>query len=122
MNATATRRLDRPRSSAGESDGPAIEASPAELLELLNDTYTRQICAALGEAPKPAREVCQACECSRPTVYRRLDRLEAAGIVETTMRYEPDGNHRRVFHLRVDGVTVELRADGLSVEVETNGP
>lgn len=98
-------RLDRPRSSGtGEEPEPA----PNEVLELLDDQYARSILTALTEGPKPARELVGACEGSRPTVYRRLDRLESAGLVASHTALHPDGHHRKEFSATVDRITLSL--------------
>ncbi len=60
-----------------------------------------------------------ALDASKSTVYRRLERLEAAGLAESTLTIDPDGNHRKRFHA-VDAVLeFDLSPGGLSVSVGT---
>ncbi|AAV48294.1 winged helix-turn-helix transcriptional regulator [Haloarcula sp. JP-Z28] len=102
------------RSSSGSDEmhaGPTAD----ELLSCLEDQYTRQIVTALQDGPMPARDIVAACDCSRPTVYRRLKELKAATVVTTAMRYDPDGHHRKVFTLQVDQITLKLQSDGIIV-------
>lgn len=89
--------------------GPAVD----ELLSCLEDRYTRQIMTTLQDGPMPARDIVASCDCSRPTVYRRLNDLETAGVVTTTMQCNPDGHHRKMFLLQVDQITLELQPDGI---------
>lgn len=97
-------------------DQSADEGSvdPKELLRLLGDEYTRAVVDALGTESLPAREIATRAGVSRPTVYRRLDRLEAAGVVEPTMTIDPDGHHRQAFRITIDGLDVHLGDAGVS--------
>ena len=79
-----------------------------QLLRLLGDEYTRAVVDALGSESLPAREIAARADVSRPTVYRRLDRLETAGVVEPTMTVDPNGHHRQAFELTIDGIDIHL--------------
>jgi DNA-binding transcriptional ArsR family regulator len=126
---TETASNDRPdaadeRSSTTRSttDGmtdsdPSPDVATDDLLELLGDEYACDILRTIEENPMPAREIVEQRDMSRPTVYRRLDRLTEAGIVATRMRPDPDGHHRQVFHLVVDEIEFHLGADGVDSHV-----
>lgn len=88
-----------------------------ELLTLLGDDYTRDILATLGDESLPAREISDRADVSRPTVYRRLNRLEDAGVVETTMEIHLDGKHRKQFQIVLDEVAVSLVGDLAVVDI-----
>jgi DNA-binding transcriptional ArsR family regulator len=110
--------VPRRRPDDGGSDGaPPID----ELLELLDDEYARAVLEAIESEAKAAREIVAACDASRPTVYRRLNRLEDAGLVDTRTTYDPDGHHRQVYRARVEEVTLRLGPDGLDAEVTLDG-
>lgn len=96
------------RSSGSE---PTVDAE--EFLSLLGDEYTREILTTLGDQSLPAREIVDRSSVSRPTVYRRLDRLEEAGLVETTMSLHPDGHHRKEFRIVVEKVELRPGDDAL---------
>jgi predicted transcriptional regulator len=53
---------------------------------------------------------------SRATVYRRLDRLESAGVLESSMRIDLDGHHRKRYRVVVDRLQLCVESDGLSLE------
>lgn len=91
-----------------------------EVLALLEDDYSRAILEALNAEPRAARGLVEACEASRATIYRRLDRLEDAGLVDSRLSYDADGHHRTVFETTLDAVTVGLDADGIGVTVSTD--
>ena len=103
----------------GRDDSGLTAAPAAELLDLLDDAYSRDILVSLAGAPDTAAGLAADCDCSRPTVYRRLNRLAAAGAVDTSVRYDADGHHRQVYRLRLDRLTVELSSGGCTVRVET---
>ena len=84
---------------------------PPEALELLADPYARELLVELSRDPCCGRALAEACSFSRPTVYRRLNRLEDAGLVEAETRLEPDGNHCKEFALVRDSLAVTI-ADG----------
>lgn len=96
--------------------------TPDELLALLHDEYSMAILEEIRTEPKSARALTDICEASRPTIYRRLNRLEDAGLVESGMAYDADGHHRTVFEATVETVTVEVTDDGLSATVSTTQP
>jgi predicted transcriptional regulator len=100
----------------GDSVEPAVETAPERVLDLLDDDHARAILAAVADAPRPARDVVETVEASRATVYRRLNSLEAAGLVETSVSVDPDGHHRQVYRSTLSRLTVSIDAEGVAVE------
>ena len=85
----------------------------AELqLELLGDQYARELMNRLSSEPQSAPDLVDRCSFSRTTVYRRLDQLESAGLVEAQLELRRDGNHRQVYRLAVEQITFSLGDDG----------
>ena len=105
--------------ASGDTEPQRVDAAGEDLLGLLDDEYVREVLLALVDEPKTAAAIAADCDCSRPTVYRRLDRLTEAGLVTTSLSIGADGHHRKLFRRRFDGLTVDLREDGWSVAVET---
>jgi len=95
-----------PPSQESAADDRSIDTE--QLLTLLGDEYSRAIIDALGTDSLPAREIAARTDISRPTVYRRLDRLKDAGIVEPTMRVDPDGHHRQAFTVVIDELELSV--------------
>lgn len=91
------------------------------LLELLGDEYTYRVLEAVVEQPRTGREIMEATEVSKATVYRRLEELEEAGLVESTIHLAKDGNHCKQFHAVVSSIRVEFDEDGLTADVESGG-
>lgn len=89
-----------------------------ELLDLLGDEYTRAVLEAVAETGRSGREVAEVTDVSRPTAFRRLNRLEAAGLVRTEMVVETDGHHYKEYQSVLERASFELGKDGLSADVE----
>jgi len=92
-------------------DGPPADRSTAEtaaILDLLGDEIARSILTRLHDGPKTARELLAACEWSRPTIYRRLSRLEDQGLVGSQVRLDSDGHHRKEFSTAIESVVFDL--------------
>jgi DNA-binding transcriptional ArsR family regulator len=101
---------------------PMVDAG--EFLSLIGDEHTQEILTTLGEQSLPAREIVDRSSVSRSTVYRRLDRLEEVGLVETTMSLHPDGHHRKEFRVVVEKVELRPGDDTLVADADyrtTNG-
>ncbi len=97
-------------------------ASPETLIALLSDEYARAFLGAIRTEAKSARELAEECGTSRSTVYRRLDRLQEAGLVVKRLECEPKGHHRQTFAAAVDTVGVELGDGGFETDIEAGDP
>jgi len=104
-----------PRGGIETSTRPGTDVA-ASGLELLSDDCAREILSVVADEPAPARRISERLDVSRTTVYRRLDRLEEAGLLDAQLAYDPDGHHRKEFRLAVDELAVTVDADGVSVE------
>lgn len=102
----------------------SAEQSPVEpetLLELLGDEYTYRVFQAVVERPRTGSELIEAADVSKATVYRRLDRLEEAGLVESTMRIATDGNHCKQFHATARSLEVTFDESGFDASIHRDG-
>jgi len=107
---STTRRTDRTEAS---------QVDPAELLHLLGDEYTRDVLQTLAAEPRTGREIVTASDASKATVYRRLDRLSEAGLVESSTKLDPDGHHREQFRVTFEGATCTVSEDGIEAKLCT---
>lgn len=96
-----------------------FDEASADLLELLGDSYTQQVLQAVTEQPKSARAVVNATEVSKVTAYRRLDRLEECGLVDSTMVYDSDGHHHAQYQTVCERITIQFGEDGIELTVQT---
>lgn len=107
--------------SVREGTSPDIEPSSEEVLNLLDAEYTQSILEATRNEAKSARSLAEECGASRPTVYRRLNSLQEAGLIESSVVYDPDGHHRTVFEATLEAVSFSVTANGLSVTITRRG-
>jgi predicted transcriptional regulator len=99
------------------ADATADSVCTETILDLLGDEYTRELLEALGEQPLIGRELQERTGMSRATVYRRLDELQDAGLVESTMRVRSGGHHCKQFRLVVDEIDFSLGEDGFAIDL-----
>jgi len=91
-------------------------------LDVLSDDYACRILATLDDGPMGAADLAEACDMSRATAYRRLERLEDVGFVGEEMSYDPDGHHRKRFHLALEELQVEVGTHGVDGSVSLAQP
>ena len=101
-----------------ETSGVPEDESPADVFALLDDEYARAILAATSRRPMSAPTLAEVCDASRPTVYRRIERLKELDLVSERTEHDDDGHHRRVYAARFDEVTVSLDDGEYEVSVD----
>lgn len=91
----------------------AIDLNPTErgakVLDALEDGSSRAVLQALSE-PKPATEVVDESDIPTSTVYRKINELVEAGLVEKTYRGRFGNGHQALYRRRLDRITVDLTA------------
>lgn len=117
------------QTSPPESPGPLYSGDetsqlPAaeELLALFGDSYTRRVVSAISDGPRTGSEIIERAGVSKATVYRRLDELQEAGLVEASMRIDPGGHHCEEYRLVVDEVAISVGPDGFDVSADSAAP
>ncbi|MEF8780336.1 MAG: winged helix-turn-helix domain-containing protein [Haloferacaceae archaeon] len=111
---------ERPETKTSSVENQRDDGSTSatwDLVTLLNDEYAREILTAITDEAKPAREIAEECGVSRPTVYRRLDRLLEVGLIEEREQPTHSGRHRKRFRVAADGAVLRLREDGFETDV-----
>jgi len=99
-----------------ETRRTAAAVEPDAVLELLSDEYARRVLESLSDRPATAPALVESMAASRATIYRRLNDLEAAGIVEAAVAVDPDGHHRKRYHLVVDDLQLRFGIDGIAID------
>jgi DNA-binding Lrp family transcriptional regulator len=109
-----------PEAWAGpNSEDERATVDSEQTLSMLGDDYAREILMAISTEALPAREIADRLDLSRATVYRRLNRLESAGVVRATMSYHPDGHHRKQFQADFDRLVLSIETDSIDVDKST---
>lgn len=85
--------------------------NPAAVLDVLDKPACRTILAALGTTPRTAKELESECDVPLSTIYRCLDELADAALLEETVRMTGCGRHPSQYARRVSEVVVSLDGD-----------
>ena len=91
-------------------DDPPV-TSVQGVLSAVADPDCRTILAAVDDR-RTASEIASRTDIPRSTVYRKLDRLQEAGLVETTCRFETAGKHPTEYVRSFDRLQVAVLDDG----------
>ena len=75
----------------------AEDTDLSTVVGLLDDEHARSILVETSEEPLSATELSERCDVSVSSIYRRLDRLEDADLVDEQTRPRRDGHHETVY-------------------------
>ncbi|WP_336000219.1 ArsR/SmtB family transcription factor [Halorientalis halophila] len=89
-----------------------------DIVDLLADEYAQSILRATNVEGMSADELSSHCEMSKPTVYRRLEDLRAADLVEERQRVDPDGNHAKEYYASLSDVHIGLEGGEFECNIE----
>ena len=96
------------------SDDPEFD----DIADILADEYARSILQATSVEPLSAEELGERYDMSRPTIYRRLDRLCELELVKTRQRIDPDGHHAKEYYASLSSITIDLESGDFDLTVE----
>lgn len=99
-----------------EADG--LSTNDEDVLALLDDPYARCILMATAREPMTASQLEEHCDASHPTIYRRVNALIDAGLVNKRTELDPKGHHRNIYIATLEELVVSLATEGLHVQVE----
>ena len=94
----------------------AEDRPPTAVFAALNDDRCRDILVETLERPLTAPELATRCGQSRSTIYRKLQKLERAGLVEDATRFRTGERNIAEYRTRVDELSVSVTTEGLSVD------
>ncbi len=95
----------------------AEDETASDVLDALGDKKARHCCRVLNDGEHSAREIAELTGYSLPTVYRRLNALRQAGLIESRTQIDPSGDHYETFRTVTKRITVNL--DGFRIERES---
>lgn len=104
-----------------DGDDEVVRLASAEavgtVLEAVDDEDSRAILEAAGD-PRTARELSTACDIPLSTVYRKLDLLLEASLVEDHVRVRESGHHASQYVRCFDELRVTIgENEGIGVEI-----
>ena len=89
-----------------------------EVVTLLSDEYNQQILELTRTEARSVSTLSEQCGADPSTIYRRIDALEAEGLVEGRTQLDPDGHHHTVYAATLREVLIRLEAEGFEVEID----
>jgi len=104
-------------SEAVSTDRRFTDESAHELLSALDDDDCRAMLDATDDRALTASELADRTEVPLSTVYRKLDRLTAVGLLEERTRFRKSGNHSTEYVRAADDVDVSLAGGGVEITV-----
>jgi len=100
---------------------PSVDSEAA--LAALTDPDCRDVLAAATGEARTAGELMETCAIPRSTLYRKIDRLTDAGLLQEGVRLSANGTHASEYRRAVEAITVSLSADtGVQVGASVVGP
>lgn len=93
------------------------EIELSTVLSVLDDEYARDILTHTSVEPMSASTLSERCDASLPTIYRRLDRLEACRLVTEETELAPDGNHYSVYSANLQRLELTLEEGTFDLEL-----
>ena len=93
------------------------EDDPRDVFAVLDDDYARGILRATHSTAMSAPQLAEALDASRPTIYRRIDRLQALDLLSESTQMDAEGHHRSVYRSRLEEVVVTPDESGFTVSV-----
>lgn len=85
------------------------EAELSILLGALEDADCRAIIKATSEEARSASELCELCDLSSSTAYRKVDELTHVGLLEESVRLRQSGTHTSEYCLAISDLEIDLQ-------------
>lgn len=89
-----------------------------DVVSLLSDEYNQRILQYTREDAQSVSALSDQCNADPSTIYRRIEELEAFGLVDGQHQLDPGGHHYTVYRSTLREVIIRVDEDGLDVEVE----
>lgn len=89
----------------------------SDVLDVLGDQKARHLFSHLVERSTTAKELREATGLSLPTIYRRLNALNKAKLINEQLQVDAEGNHVKAFTAEAGRVSIDL-ANGFEVDIE----
>lgn len=95
-----------------------VDDGETDVVVLLSDEYNQRILKYTREEARPVSTLSELCDADPSTIYRRIDDLEAHGLIAGQHQLDPDGNHYTVYSATLREVLIRLEPEGFEVEVD----
>lgn len=88
------------------------------LAGFFEDETARSILAETSSQPMTVNDLADRLDASKPTIYRRIERLEDQDLLTISIRPTGDGTQEKVFRATFDRLIIELEDGTYSYQVE----
>jgi predicted transcriptional regulator len=92
-----------------DQDAESIDTK--DLINTLSDEYTIQIIEHLSDSPISCPEIAEKASISKPTVYRRINKLVDIGLVESQTQICGNGHHRSEYTIVECKLNIDIGGD-----------
>ena len=96
-------------------------AEIATLLSALEDDDCRAILEATSDEALSTAELCEQCDLSTSSAYRKVDELTEVGLLEESVRLRPSESHTSEYQLAVSQLEISLGNGQLELSVTPRG-
>jgi len=93
------------------------EWGPDDIFDVLASETAREILLLSRSESMSAQELAERCGTSKPTVYRRVQKLDEYDLLETDLVVDDSGNHYRTFRTNTDRICFDIEEDDWIVTV-----
>jgi len=91
-----------------------------EILKILSDKYSRKIINFIRDSPKSTIQISVDAKIELSLVYRRLQKLQKCGLVDTSIKITLDGKKSCLYQGRIRGMNVRYLDDLIEVDMIAN--
>lgn len=94
------------------------EWTPANVLDLFGDSIARATLVIANDRTVAVKDLADEFDVSDPTVYRRIDPLVDANLLQEHVRLDQNGNQHKEYETIIDEVTLSIDEDGYTVDLQ----
>lgn len=95
------------------------DADVAAVATLLADDTARGILAETSVEPMSAATLAARLEVSQPTIYRRIQDLEACNLISQRTQLDPEaGHHKQVYAANLNHLRIDLADGEMTLRIE----
>jgi hypothetical protein len=94
------------------------EWEPEDVFDVFGNELAREILVRASAEPVSAEELATQCESSLPTVYRRLNALEAFDFMTHERAVDPDGHHYKTYRTKLREFDFTIEDGGFTVDIQ----
>ena len=92
------------------------------ILEIMADKYSRDLLRTTRDLPKSALRISQETGIPISTVYRRIQKLQDAGVVRVSGEINLEGKKHFLYQSKVKAISSKVAGEFINVEIIPNPP